>query len=219
MTVSDMKSTLLVFLALAAVANAGTIIYTDHAGDGNQNPGFPGNLAYNFDVNTSITVTALGVFNADGTGTITGPIKVAIFNDTTDTEVTPEVTFSGTYTPAGEGYDVFQSIAPVILAPGHYQVVAVGFGVDPNGNLTFPNAGPRVTLNDAGGAITFTGSAFDFNATLDSPDTCDACVDATHQWNAGTFQIADNSAAPEPGSMALIGLGLAGAALLRRRTV
>jgi hypothetical protein len=42
--------------------------------------------------------------------------------------VTPVATFLGSYAPAGLGYDVFQSIAPVTLAAGSYEVDEIGLG-------------------------------------------------------------------------------------------
>src|SRR5580700_3603348 len=98
----------LLALAGAVSARADDIAYTDPAGQGKQVWG--GNLALNFNVLSPITVTELGVFNASGTGKITGPIEVVIYNTGTNTAVTPEVTFMGNYTPAGLGYDVFQAI-------------------------------------------------------------------------------------------------------------
>src|ERR1035438_5405641 len=78
------------------------IVYTDPANQGTQN--FGGNLALNFTVNTPVTVDALGVFNATGTGLITGPIDVDIYAFTTSSVVASAV-FTGPYTP--QGYDVF----------------------------------------------------------------------------------------------------------------
>jgi hypothetical protein len=109
-----MKRSLLVFIALSIgsvlCGYASTIAYTDPGGQGSQ--AFAGNVALNFDVLSPITVSALGVFNASGSGTITGTIQVAIFDTSTSTAVTPIVTFHGNYTPAGLGFDVFQPVTP-----------------------------------------------------------------------------------------------------------
>src|ERR1700678_4030672 len=75
------------------MAHAGVIPYSDPAGQGTQD--FGGNLALTFNVLSPITVVDLGVFNAAGNGIITGSISVAIYNTSTDTIVTPVVTFSG----------------------------------------------------------------------------------------------------------------------------
>jgi len=165
-------------------AQADIVAYQDPASQGTQP--WEGNLTLDFSVTSTITVTALGVFNANGNG-ITGPIQVAIFNNSTLAEVTPVVTFSGTAAPPTGTFDVFQSIAPVVLGPGSYAVDAVGFGPnDLNGNLnTGSSSGP--TLN-GGGALTFTGAGYDSSTSLDDPlpSTCPSCT--ANQFDAGTFK-------------------------------
>jgi hypothetical protein len=153
------------------MAHAGVIPYSDPAGQGTQD--FGGNLALTFNVLSPITVVDIGVFNAAGNGNISGSISVAIYNTGTDTMVTPVVTFSGAYTPVG--FDVFQAIAPVVLGAGSYEIDAVGFSAaDLNGNLnTGSSTGP--ILNNDGGALSFTGAAYDGSVTLDGPATCPTC--------------------------------------------
>jgi len=175
-------------------AGGQSIVYNDPAGQGTQT--FGGNLALDFTVNTPVTVDALGVFNASGNGVITGTIDVAIYDISTSTWVTPTAIFHGTYTPQGLGYDVFQPIASVTLAPGNYEVDAYGFsGADPNGNLnTGSPFGPF--LNSVGGALTFTGAAWDFdNSSLDAPTNCSTCQNAPtpqdRQFDAGTFEVSE----------------------------
>ena len=168
--------------------------YTDPGSQGTQS--WYGNLGLNFTVNSSILVTALGVFNASGTGDVTGPIQVVIYNTTTSTQVTPVVTFSGHYTPVG--FDVFQAITAVLLGPGNYQVDAVGFGSpDHNGNLnTGSSSGP--VLNSGSGLLTFTGASWDSNTALDQPTTCSTCKAGSlqsSQFDAGSFLF---TAVPEP---------------------
>ena len=212
----------LAFVTLLGVAsvNASTIAYTDPA---NQSAGFGfnGNLGLNFNVLSPITVTDLGVFNAAGDGVITGSISVAIYDTTSLAQVTPVVTFHGTYTPGGLGFDVFQAIAPVTLGVGSYQVVAVGFSsTDFFGNLNYGSTGPL--LNDGGGLLAFNGAGWDDNTTLDSPNTCGSCQGLpaqSVQFDAGTFQFTASNVAPvpEPGSFGLLGTGVITAATMLRR--
>jgi len=213
-----------VFLALVGgtVAEASTIIpYIDPAGQGTQ--AYGGNLALTFTLNAPITVTELGVFNANGTGIISGTIDVAIYNTTTDALVTPVVAFTGGPYSVGElDYDVFQPISSVVLGPGNYEVDAVGFnGSDLNGNLvTGSSSGPL--LNNDGGVITFTGAAYDGNSTLDDPLACGGCNPTPAQWSqfdAGTFGFVNGGVvpAPEPSVFSLLACCFAGVVTLRLR--
>src|SRR5580698_227662 len=148
----------LLALAGAVSARADNIAYSDPASRGVQ--GYGGNLALNFNVLSPTTVTELGVFNASGSGTITGTIQVVIYNTGTNTAVTPPVTFSGNYTPGGLGFDVFQAITPVVLGVGSYEVDAVGFSVsDLNGNINLGSSG--TILNNFDGSLAFNGASYD----------------------------------------------------------
>ena len=144
------------------------IAYTDSAGQGRLDCALC-NFALTFDVNSPIIVSELGLFNASGSGVINGPVQVV--------QVTPTVTFSGSYTPVGLGYDVFQAITPVILGPGAYLVDEWGLNAngDLSGNLAHGSTGP--VLNDGGGLLTFTGATYDVSNSFDNPfgNGCSGC--------------------------------------------
>ena len=189
--------------------------YTDPAGQGTQNYG--GNLGLLFNVNAPINVTSLGVFNASGSGTITGTIQVGIFNVSSPSTPLAVATFTpGTYALGGFGYDVFKSITPLQLGPGSYEVSAFGFsGADPNGNLnTDSSSGPALTGN---GALTYVGAGWDTNfASLDAPLTCSTCQGTPglySQFDAGTFKYS----VPEPSMLGLLCMGLIGVGGIRRK--
>jgi len=203
----------------AGSVSADTVAYTDPGLQGSQAWG--GNLALNFDVNSPITVTDLGVFNASGSGMITGTIQVVIFNTITNTEVTPVVTFHGSYSTGGLGFDLFQAITPVVLVPGSYEIDAVGFSsTDLDGNLnTGSLSGPL--LDNGGAALTFTGASWDSSTSLDDPLTCPTCKPAPaqfSQFDAGTFTFTSAlTATPEPSSLSLLAAGLGLLVLVFRR--
>jgi hypothetical protein len=217
-----MKYALALCLLLAltgASVHADTVAYADPGNQGTQ--GFGGNLGLNFSVVSPITVTSLGAFNASGTGIITGTIQVVIFNTTTNTEVTPVVTFGPNASYTALGFDVFQAITPVVLGPGSYQVDAVGFSAsDHNGNLnTGSSSGPVLS---GGGSILFTGASWNASATLDDPLTCSGCKPTPtqfSQFDAGTFTFTTPTPTPEPSSLLLFGsalVALAGMAWLKK---
>jgi hypothetical protein len=182
------------------------IVYTDPA-QTKLSPDAPGDdMGLNFTVNDWITVDALGAFNSSGSGTITGYIQVGIYDLTTGEWATPAVTFHGTYPVEGEGYDVFQSIAPVSLAPGNYQIDAVGFDdptyspEDMSGNQYYGSTGP--IPNGLGGAISFTGASYGFIGVLAPRSSCGGCSPLpaqVSQFDAGTFE----AHVPEGGATSL----------------
>jgi len=164
----EMKRFVLVPLAIAAalasspVAFADDVAYSTVSGQGIQT--WTGDLANFFTVNSNLTINSLGVFNAAGNGIIGGssPIEVAIYSVTPSgaTSLVASATFApGSYYE--QGYYVYQSIAPVNLTPGTYEVDAVGFGAaNPNGSLANPNGNINngsvaPTLNTFGGEITY----------------------------------------------------------------
>lgn len=173
-----------------------------------------GSLGMDFTVNAPISVDAMGVYNANGTGVLQSVLQVAIYAinpDGSGTLVPGTFALFNPATPnysqdlANDGlYDVYQSISSVVLNPGNYSVVAYGFDqTDPNGNSGFP--GGVGAAEDNSGLLTYIGSArYDSNGQLDFPTTLD--TGPANRYDAGTFEF--SAATPEPGTIALLGAGL-----------
>jgi len=209
----------------AGVASAEFVAYT-----GQQNaPTIPplqawgGSLGMDFTVNSEISVDSMGVYNAAGNGALAGTLQVEIFMQNPDSSWSPVTGTYASFDSVSPGspdlvndgqYDLYKAIAPVLLDPGNYSVVAVGFSTqDPNGNAGF--SGGVGATEDSSGLLTYTGSGrFDAAQTgsLIFPTTVD--TGPADRYDAGTFEF---SSAPEPASFILIGTGLALIALGEKR--
>ena len=185
-----------------------------------------------FQVLQPIVVTEIGVFSNNAYGHDSASpgtdFNAAIFGLASGYSST-----SGTIVPATEvsfltsnAYSVtnnwlFQSIAPVLLQPGYYTIVAQGYnGTDMNGNLGEPGGLPASTENTGGGLISFGGGAryeaFP-SGGLENPVNFPSTLDGgpSNRYYAGDFLYAA-APVPEPVSMLLIGLGLVGLGFRRR---
>ena len=209
-------------LLLSCHLQAAIIAYTDAPGQGVQ--AFGGNAALAFEVNSDIDVTDLGVFDPKGDDTFSAgtTLSVAIFScpvincTTGGTQVGPAVTFTsaspGTIAPGTS--DVMKAVTPFLLSAGFYEVVADGYNAnDMVGNFNGGSTGPD---NTGAPEVTATGGNYDSNLTLDAARSCDGCNNAARQWDAGTFDFTDATAAPEPGTLVIVGLGMAMLAVSRR---
>lgn len=178
---------------------------------------FQGSLGLDFDVNTSIEIFRLGVFDSNQDGLVNA-INVAIYNRNTQTVVAGlgPLAFIGTGDVLDGAYR-FRNIAPVLLTPGQYSVVASGFSsADPNGN-TGAGGFPTPTTNTGGGVVSYVGGGR-FEGT---PGVYPTIIDGgpAARYGAGNFSARSLSqvAAPEPATGLLFGFALLPIAGLRRR--
>jgi hypothetical protein len=207
-------------LAAAVMLTAGAASAEFVAYTGQPNPPFVspplqaygGSLGMNFTVNSAIVVDQMGVFNAAANGVISGNLQVALFEQNPDSSWSLVPGTYADFTPSNSGtpdlvndgpYDLYQAIAPVLLQPGDYAVVAVGFdSADPDGN---ENNGGVGATEDTSGLLSYTGAEYTVpeNGLLAFPNT--PFYGQPNVFDAGTFEF---SQAPEPASFILIGTGL-----------
>lgn len=171
-------------------------------------------LGLDFNVNQTIRITQLGVFDDNQDG-IVNTLNVQIFDRYTQTALGPLAAFTGAADTL-IGASRFQDIAPLVLTPGQYTVVSWGYSNDDqNFNAGFTGGVTTSTANDGGGLISFVGGGRFSFVGGDYPAIADA--GPFNRYDAGTFAYA--AQIPEPGILLLFGLGLAGLALVRCRTV
>jgi PEP-CTERM motif len=151
---------------------------------------------------SNISVTALGAYDAGLDGFISvGGIPVGIFRESDDALLA-----SGFVNSGDTLIDNFRyvAISPLVLLSGvSYRVVAVNLSDLYNvafGQIVDP-------------AITRTGYGYCNTTALTS---CDNFTGSERVWMAN-FQFGPSAAVPEPLTLTLTGVGLAGIAILRRR--
>jgi hypothetical protein len=214
----------------AASVNLTDVVYQDlivPAGVGFQTPivggsidglqQWQGNLGMQFQVNTAVSVYALGAFDNGQTSELNGTrgtgIDVGIFNVTSGLLVGSSVHFTASSPVTQIGGDAFLNVTPFVLAPGSYSIVSLD---DPNYNQGY-FGGPNIfqITNSLGGAISFTGpSTYDSSLTFGLPGNTDG--PPVNRYDAGTFAA---TATPLPATWALMlaGLGLFGFVAYRRK--
>lgn len=223
-------------------ALAESVAYDAPIGLGNQ--AFGGNLGESFQVNQSIVINDIGVYDSNLVANLAASggtsdfapnttIEVALFDVNTAgqtptvTQVTQTYSFvaGATYnvSPAG-GYALQALTGPdagLVLnasTTDTYWIVAQGFNAnDPNGNA-YENAGVPAILDNSGALTFLAPSAYDLaGAPLEVPMTSDILLNPP-DGTANQYEAGtfDFTATPEPGTMLLLGSTLAGMGLIGR---
>ena len=191
---------LLVLAITASAVLADTIAYVVPAGtQSNQGAGL-GPIGMDFDVNSAIVVTQLGVFDAGEMG-LALPLEARLYerkSTVSNCNAACDVNLLATldFTPDDPGTlvdaSVFKPLDNPVTLPAGFKgtIVASGFGVDQGIANGFGNQTVPWTTNDGGGLISFVGSGRFGDAAL-GLDQFPFVVDGgpVNRYAAGTFMF------------------------------
>ncbi|MFZ1705252.1 MAG: HYR domain-containing protein [Saprospiraceae bacterium] len=202
-SISGMLVLLLFFLTSVLHFNSTAQCFLEPAYSGAMTTGnqaYTGQMAMQFGTSGHIEVNQLGVFDDDLVNGINGAVTVGIIDEFGTSTVVGPIVISGTMGTLNGRFRMVDLVTPVVLPPGVYHIVAVGFdGNDPNGNTAFPGGLPTGLSSSL--VISYGGNRFDPTTTWDGtlPGTIDG--GPTGRYHAGTFRF--NVVTPEVSSTVL----------------
>lgn len=167
-----------------------TVAYHVPAGTVGQQ-GFSGPLGMDFDVNQTVVVTRLGVFDSGADG-LAVPLTARVYNRDTRAEMA-SLAFAAGATGTLVGGSRFLPLAtPLVLPRGfHGTIVAEGYGAaEPNGNGFYQPV--TWTTDTGGGQLAYVGTARYGFAPGAFPDNAD--FGPANRYAAGTFEFLPVSA-------------------------
>lgn len=201
-------------LALASPAGAGSLAVTGWATRVPEGSGVDATIGWEFSLDASVTVTALGVYQAFGDGLHSGHV-VGIFRDSDQALMGYESILAGTSGYLEDGYQFQNLDTPFDLPPGSYTVAETITSIlDPNSD-TFYSLVTGLTTDPH---VTFLTSARTYSAGFNYPTALGGFNDGYFGPNF-IFTVdpaAPPDGTPEPATAGLLGAGLAGLGMAAR---
>ena len=159
-------------------------------------------------------VTSLGAFDGAVVGFAAGTTITVGISNTTYTTIFTQTTFTNVAAGVpGSGSFTFKTLgAPVTLSAGNYLLFAYGYNASDLNFNTFGAVSP-FTLNTFGGSVSYGSSPFAI-APNSVPNIAEP---QTGRYGFASFAFSPLGVAPEPGTLALLGLGIMAGAVARRR--
>lgn len=204
---------LLLILALPAALRAQVFIAFGAPTGISSNQFITNPLGLDFDVNATITVFSLGVFDSGQDGLAFSHV-LYIYDRITELPVATVTVQAGTGAQLIGGSRFVPLTTPLTLAAGFHGTIVAEINPT-DGNWNSGGGSGASTLNTGGGLISFVGGGRvdDFGPGV-YPSRLDG--GPVNRYLAGTFTFA---AVPEPSTLALLGLGLAALAIRCRRKI
>lgn len=200
-------------LSLAAPVSAGSLAITGWATKVPEGSGVDATIGWEFSVDTSVTVTALGIYQPPAG--LRSDHVVGIYSDSTEALLGSETIPAGSSGYLTDGFQFLDLGTTFDLAPGTYTIAETITSIADPDNDTFYSLVTGLTTDPD---VTFITSARTYSAGLSYPTALGGFNDGYFGPNfIFTVDPVLPAGTPEPATAGLLGAGLAGLGIVARR--